>query len=129
MILPVSNNKLLSATSQVVDDLNYPIEFANIFLKSNPTVGTTSDQNGFFELPDVDETETVVISYQGNKQEFKATDIPQVVRISLEELPEVVITNKPGKSNLTWLWITLGVGGVIGAVALASNNNTAKVTI
>ncbi|MEL7118916.1 MAG: TonB-dependent receptor plug domain-containing protein, partial [Bacteroidota bacterium] len=54
---------------QVTDESGEPLVGANITEKSNPTNGTITDIDGFFQLTVADENSTILISYLGYKDQ------------------------------------------------------------
>ncbi|MEM8929384.1 MAG: TonB-dependent receptor [Bacteroidota bacterium] len=69
-VLPISLLLCLQLQAQnlikgVVKDDKGPVFAANVFLKSNPEQGTTTDFDGSFELGVISENDTLVVSYIG----------------------------------------------------------------
>ena len=52
-------------SGHVVDSLRQPIPYASVFLQNNPQIGTITDDNGFFVLPDYVQDDHLVITSIG----------------------------------------------------------------
>lgn len=85
---------MISISGMVADDSGNPLVGVNIYEKSNPANGTTSDIDGSFSL-NVDEDDAILVfSYLGYKsEELRATSTMQVTLYPDSEiLNEVVVT-------------------------------------
>lgn len=86
-----------------VFDGNEPMSYVSIYLKENPEIGTISDMDGVFTLPDMPKNTTVVLSFVGYKtMELKFNKIPSdTLQISMVEQPilltETLIPSKTKK--------------------------------
>ncbi|MEL7118064.1 MAG: TonB-dependent receptor [Bacteroidota bacterium] len=95
----------ITGTLTSADD-GLPLIGASVYVKSNPSIGTTTDVDGKFSL-DVEENSTLVFSYAGYlDQEVivnSNTNLNIVMAVNVEQLEEVVVigygTQK--KSHLT----------------------------
>lgn len=52
-------------SGHVVDSLRQPVPYASVFLQSNPQIGTITDENGFFVLPDYTANDHLVVTCIG----------------------------------------------------------------
>ncbi len=86
-----------------VFDGNEPMSYVSIYLKENPEIGTISDMDGVFTLPDMQKNTTVVLSFVGYKtMELKFNKIPtDTLNITMVEQPimltETLIPSKTKK--------------------------------
>lgn len=86
-----------------VFDGNEPMSYVSIYLKENPEIGTISDMDGVFTLPDMQKNTTVVLSFVGYKtMELKLKKIPtDTLEITMVEQPimltETLIPSKTKK--------------------------------
>lgn len=86
-----------------VFDGNEPMSYVSIYLKENPEIGTISDMDGVFTLPDMPKNTTVVLSFVGYKtMELKFKKIPtDTLEITMVEQPimltETLIPSKTKK--------------------------------
>jgi hypothetical protein len=86
-----------------VFDGNEPMSYVSIYLKENPEIGTVSDMDGVFTLPDMQKNTTVVLSFVGYKtMELKFKKIPtDTLEITMVEQPimltETLIPSKTKK--------------------------------
>lgn len=86
-----------------VFDGNEPMSYVSIYLKENPEIGTISDMDGVFTLPDIQKNTTVVLSFVGYKtMELKFKKIPtDTLDITMVEQPimltETLIPSKTKK--------------------------------
>lgn len=86
-----------------VFDGNEPMSYVSIYLKENPEIGTISDMDGVFTLPDMPKNTTVVLSFVGYKtMELKFKKIPtDTLDITMVEQPimltETLIPSKTKK--------------------------------
>ena len=86
-----------------VFDGNEPMSYVSIYLKENPEIGTISDMDGVFTLPDMQKNTTVVLSFVGYKtMELKFKKIPtDTLEITMVEQPimltETLIPSKTKK--------------------------------
>lgn len=86
-----------------VFDGNEPMSYVSIYLKENPEIGTVSDMDGVFTLPDMQKNTTVVLSFVGYKtMELKLKKIPtDTLEITMVEQPimltETLIPSKTKK--------------------------------
>lgn len=86
-----------------VFDGNEPMSYVSIYLKENPEIGTISDMDGVFTLPDLQKNTTVVLSFVGYKtMELKFKNIPtDTLDITMVEQPimltETLIPSKTKK--------------------------------
>lgn len=74
---------------------NGPIAFTNIYLKNNNSIGTISNQEGYFNLK-IEDADTIIFSYIGyNSTSICSTKLKNFVEIKLTkkpiELSEVVV--------------------------------------
>jgi hypothetical protein len=80
-----------------------PMSYVSIYLKEKPEIGTISDMDGVFTLPDMQKNTTVVLSFVGYKtMELKFNKIPQdTIDITMVEQPimltETLIPSKTKK--------------------------------
>lgn len=98
---------IFSATAETlvgrVFDGNEPMSYVSIYLKENPEIGTVSDMDGVFTLPDMQKNTTVVLSFVGYKtMELKFKKIPtDTLEITMVEQPimltETLIPSKTKK--------------------------------
>ena len=98
---------IFSATAETlvgrVFDGNEPMSYVSIYLKENPEIGTVSDKDGVFTLPDMPKNTTVVLSFVGYKtMELKFKKIPtDTLEITMVEQPimltETLIPSKTKK--------------------------------
>lgn len=84
---------ILSAFSQdligrVFDGIE-PMPYVSIYLKENPEIGTISDMDGVFTLPEFKKNTTVVLSFVGYKtMELKLKKVPtDTLKITMVEQP------------------------------------------
>ena len=86
-----------------VFDGNKPMSYVSIYLKENPEIGTISDMDGVFTLPDMQKNTTVVLSFVGYKtMELKFKKIPtDTIDVTMVEQPimltETLIPSKTKK--------------------------------
>ena len=86
-----------------VFDGNEPMSYVSIYLKENPEIGTVSDKDGVFTLPDMPKNTTVVLSFVGYKtMELKFKKIPtDTIDVTMVEQPimltEALIPSKTKK--------------------------------
>ena len=86
-----------------VFDGNKPMSYVSIYLKENPEIGTISDMDGVFTLPDMQKNTTVVLSFVGYKtMELKFKKIPtDTLDVTMVEQPimltETLIPSKTKK--------------------------------
>jgi hypothetical protein len=86
-----------------VFDGNEPMSYVSIYLKENPEIGTISDMDGVFTLPDMPKNTTVVLSFVGYKtMELKFKKNPtDTLEITMVEQPimltETLIPSKTKK--------------------------------
>ena len=86
-----------------VSDGNEPMSYVSVYLKENPEVGTISDMDGIFTIPDIHKNSTVVLSFVGYKtMELKFNKIPtDTLDIAMVEQPilltEALIPSKTKK--------------------------------
>ena len=86
-----------------VSDGNEPMSYVSVYLKENPEVGTISDMDGIFTIPDIQKNCTVVLSFVGYKtMELKFNKIPtDTLDIAMVEQPilltEALIPSKTKK--------------------------------
>ena len=93
-------------TGLVVDsETREPLPFATVYINGT-TKGTTTDNDGRFELKNVSFPTTVVFSFVGYKPQAHNLDrVPNKMTISLEannDLPEVVISGKAKRRDLNY---------------------------
>ena len=91
-------------SGHVVDSLRQPIPYASVFLQNNPQIGTITDDNGFFVLPDYVQDDHLVISSIGYEKFTLSTNKisgTKPIRIVLKEQPlmlnTVVVSAKGSK--------------------------------
>ena len=86
-----------------ITDGEEPMSYVSIYLKENPEIGTISDLDGVFTLPDLQKNTTVVLSFVGYKtMELKFKKIPtDTIDITMVEQPimltETLIPSKTKK--------------------------------
>lgn len=98
---------VLSVYSQTliakVTDGTEPMPYVSVYLKENPEIGTISDMEGVFTMPDLQKNTTVVLSFIGYKtMELKFKKIPtDTINITMVEQPimltETLIPSKTKK--------------------------------
>lgn len=80
-----------------------PMSYVSVYLKDKPEVGTVTDLDGVFTLPDLKKNTTVVLSFVGYKtMDLKFKKIPaDTLQITMEEQPilltEALIPSKTKK--------------------------------
>lgn len=91
-------------SGHVVDSLQQPIPYASVFLQNNPQIGTITDDNGFFVLPDYVQDDHLVITSIGYEKFTLSTNKlsgTKPIRIVLKEQPlmlnTVVVSAKGSK--------------------------------
>ena len=91
-------------SGHVVDSLRQPIPYASVFLQNNPQIGTITDDNGFFVLPDYVQDDHLVITSIGYEKFTLSTNKisgTKPIRIVLKEQPlmlnTVVVSAKVSK--------------------------------
>lgn len=91
-------------SGHVVDSLRQPIPYASVFLQNNPQIGTITDDNGFFVLPDYVQDDHLVITSIGYEKFTLSTNKisgTKPIRIVLKEQPlmlnTVVVSAKGSK--------------------------------
>lgn len=79
----------------VVDQNNKPIPYVSIWVE-NENIGTTSEENGHFEIHVSDKNKNLIFSSLGfEKKTIKATDAKEVVLLSTAyNLKEIVVSNR-----------------------------------
>lgn len=86
-----------------ITDGNGPMSYVSVYLKENPEIGTISDIDGVFSMPDLQKNATVVLSFVGYKtMELKFKKIPtDTIDITMVEQPimltETLIPSKTKK--------------------------------
>ena len=86
-----------------VTDGKEPMTFVSVYLKDSPEIGTVSDMDGVFTLPNLQKNTTVVLSFVGYKtMELKFNKIPtDTLDITMVEQPilltEALIPSKTKK--------------------------------
>ena len=86
-----------------ISDGNEPMSYVSVYLKENPEIGTISDIDGVFSMPDLQKNTTVVLSFVGYKtMELKFKKIPtDTIDITMVEQPimltETLIPSKTKK--------------------------------
>lgn len=86
-----------------ISDGNEPMSYVSVYLKENPEIGTISDLDGVFSMPDLQKNTTVVLSFVGYKtMELKFKKIPtDTIDITMIEQPimltETLIPSKTKK--------------------------------
>ncbi len=87
---------------RVTDEVG-PMSYVTVYLKDSPEIGTISDMEGVFTLPDIEKNTTVVLSFVGYKtMELKFNKIPtDTLNITMVEQPilltETLIPSKTKK--------------------------------
>ena len=87
----------------MVTDGTAPMSYVSVYLKNKPEIGTVSDLDGVFTLPDIEKNTTVVLSFVGYKtMELKFKKIPtDTIDITMVEQPimltETLIPSKTKK--------------------------------
>jgi hypothetical protein len=131
---PLPNNNInfglppiTSFTDVVVDEFNEPLPGVNLFLKSNPRIGTATNFDGKFHFENVPHNEIVVVSWQGLKKEYKANKLPsQIVFTTTDELDAVVVTALKKRNTLKYIGFGLLALAVI---AVLGKSKTVKARI
>ena len=120
-------------TGYVVDSkTREPLPFATVYINGT-TKGTTTDNDGRFELKDVSFPTTVVFSFVGYKPQ--ARDLgraPNKMTVALEtndELPEVVISGKVKKRDLNYFKRMFLGDDYWGRNAVIKNENVISIDI
>ena len=95
-----------TVTGIVLDSLTQePLPSATVYINGT-TQGTTTDNDGRFELKDVSFPTTVVFSFVGYKPQARDLDrVPNKMTVALktnDKLPEVVISGKVKKRDLNY---------------------------
>lgn len=86
-----------------VSDAVGPMSYVSVYLKDKPEIGTVTNLEGVFKLPDLEKNTTVVLSFVGYKtMELKFKKIPtDTLEITMEEQPilltETLIPSKTKK--------------------------------
>ena len=86
-----------------ITDGNEPMSYVSVYLKENPEIGTISDIDGVFSMPDLQKNTTVVLSFVGYKtMELKFKKIPtDTIDITMVEQPimltETLVPSKAKK--------------------------------
>lgn len=99
IIFSVCANTLVGRISDGVG----PMSYVSVYLKENPEIGTISDIDGVFSMPDLQKNTTVVLSFVGYKtMELKFKKIPtDTIDITMVEQPimltETLIPSKTKK--------------------------------
>jgi hypothetical protein len=106
----VLNILLLAITSVFANDLvckvtdgEEPMSYVSVYLKENPEIGTVSDLDGVFTIPDLQRNSTVVLSFVGYKtMELKFNKVPvDTFLVAMVEQPilltEALIPSKEKK--------------------------------
>lgn len=107
----------ISIKAQVFDEFKNPHPLANIAIDGKPVA--TTDNNGFFNIPNVSNKSIVTISYVGLKPvQYPAFQLPKQIfmEVSRDQLPGVTIVNQFKKSNwLLWMGVVgLGIAAFAG---------------
>jgi len=85
----------VTATGQVVDENQLPVAGATVLLKDNPQIGTSADEDGFFQLKLPKLPATLVVSFIGMKDQEIIYNGQKQLKVVLKEnstfLQEVVV--------------------------------------
>lgn len=118
---------MITVLGKVKDKSGLPLEGVNIYLFDNANVGTTTNESGEFFFEDLNETDLIIFSYQGQEVILEAGRIiNEVIIDTVNVLDEVVVTSKPKKNALPY--ILAGVALVVGVISIGGNKPK-KVTI
>ncbi len=105
-ILQLIANQDINITGQVVDGTGVPLIGVNIIVKGT-NIGTTTDIDGFFEIPNIDKNVILVFSYVGYQTIEIAVNGRENLKVTLEQdaalLDEVIVVGygTQKKSDLT----------------------------
>ena len=122
-----------TVTGIVLDSLTQePLPSATVYINGT-TQGTTTDNDGRFELKDVSFPTTVVFSFVGYKPQARDLDrVPNKMTVALEtndELPEVVISGKVKKRDLNYFKRMFLGDDYWGRNAVIKNENVISIDI
>ncbi|WP_080905368.1 TonB-dependent receptor [Parabacteroides sp. Marseille-P3160] len=113
-----TNAQNINITGKVVDIQGEPIVGASVRLKSNPSLGTSTDLNGQFSLSNVLKQGILVVSYVGYLTSEYSINSQNFLNITLKEdfqaLDEVVVVGygSQKKVNLTGAVSSIDIGKV-----------------
>lgn len=105
---------MLTIKGKIIDDHSEPLPGVTILISKGK--GITSDFDGNYEFTIDDPKQTIEFSYVGNKKEYKAKDIPEIIQFKENALDEIVIIGHSGKKDYT---IPI-IFGVLGAIAVVT---------
>lgn len=92
----------IQVSGRVLDETGQPIAHASVIIKGT-TIGTSTDQNGYFTISVPDEKAVLVINYVGcEAREIKVgkqTNLNVKLRYSSQSLQEVVVTGYGAQSK------------------------------
>ncbi|MGN0186256.1 MAG: carboxypeptidase-like regulatory domain-containing protein [Paludibacteraceae bacterium] len=92
-------------SGHVVDSLRQPVPYASVFLQNNPQIGTITDENGFFVLPDYTANDYLVVTCIGYEKFALPTNKisgTKPIRIILKGQPlilEAVVVSAKGSKR------------------------------
>lgn len=116
---------------QVVDtDTGYPLEKVNVFAKSNPSRGGSTDANGNITLVAQSPTEVIVFQYQDKKVERVFNTLGSMINIDIKQtLPPVAVDGPKMDSKVNWLkWAGIGIAGLV-LINMFSGEEAKKVKV
>ncbi|MGE5944602.1 MAG: carboxypeptidase-like regulatory domain-containing protein [Flavobacteriales bacterium] len=121
--------KIMTVQSQIIDfSTGEPIESVNVYLKSKPTIGISTDVNGQFSL-EASAGDIIVFSHIGyDKEEIAAAEIMPIENMypKSDMLAEVVVF---GKKNKNWLIALAAVAGLYWIGSKGEDKKTVKATV
>lgn len=121
---------LPEVTSLVTDFDGNVLENVHVWLKSNPSMATTTNANGYFTLPYIDPNDTVVFSYMTEVTEVAIKGMTkQTVLNIVSSLDEVIISSpKDDSKNNKGLKLLLGglAAGIFLKWLLSEDKKTVK---
>lgn len=101
---------------QVVDtDTGYPLEKANVYAKSQPTRGGSTDANGNITIVAQSPDEVIVFQYQDKKVERVFSSLGSMINIDTKMTQSPVVVDGPATDKkVNWLkWAGIGVGAIV----------------
>lgn len=114
--------KMNTKTITVTNPAGEPLQGAHVLFEGT---GTTTDKNGVAVVTVEDVMTFVDISHvSGETKTFPFFDLPEVVVISANKMPPVVITAEKKKN--WWIWGGVGIAVIM---LIATNENPKKITI
>ena len=106
----VFSQNLLKGTveEEAADENNKPLIGANIIWK-NTSIGTTSDSEGKFELPLIDESNILIVSYIGYKSQTITITSEKEIEVVLipeaKEINDVEVVEKAPSTQIDYLGV------------------------